>query len=121
MKANQIFTTIILLIGFGTNVAFSRTAEEDTFKKCCKQLSKELRKSLAGPSFEELKPDCVEALVVRCYVDDNDKLKVYKVTGEDKKLEDYVITNINEAGIVVSNEEMKNKILRFTVSFEHRP
>ncbi len=118
MKARHLFTALVLMVGLST-AALARTPEEVAFKKCSKQLNKELRKSLRGPSFEYLKPDCCEDVVVKFKVDKNNKLIFHKITGEDEQLMEYVAHTLKEVEIYAVNSSLQGKMLRFPITFRH--
>lgn len=118
MKARNFFTVLVLLVGLSATT-MARTPEEIAMKKCCKQLNKELRKSLRGPSFEYLKPDCEEDLVIKFRVDKNNKLILHKVIGEDEQLIEYVESTFKNKEIYAVNSSLQGKTLRFPVNFQH--
>jgi len=118
MKARNLFSVLVLLIGLSTT-AMARTPEEIAMKKCCKQLNKELRKSLRGPSFEYLKPDCTEDIVVKFRVDKNNKVIFHKVVGEVEQLNAYVKETFKDKEIYAVNSSLQGKMLRFPVNFQH--
>ncbi|MCT4589871.1 MAG: hypothetical protein N4A71_18750 [Carboxylicivirga sp.] len=118
MKARNFLTALVLVVAFSTS-ALARTPEEIAMKKCCKQLNKELRKSLRGPSFEYLKPDCKEDLVVKFRVDKNNKLILHKIIGDDEKLMKYVESTLNEKDFYAVNSSLQGKTLSFPVNFQH--
>lgn len=118
MKARHLFTALVLMVGLSTTT-FARTPEAVAFKKCSKQLNKELKRSLRGPSFEYLKPDCCENVVVKFKVDKNNKLIFHNVTGEDEQLMKYVAETLQEADIYAVNSSLQGKMLRFPINFQH--
>jgi hypothetical protein len=118
MKARNLFTALVLMVGLST-AALASTPEEIAFKKCSKQLNKELEKSLRGPSFDYLKPDCCENVVVKFRVDKDNKLIFHKVTGEDKRLMEYVENTLKEVEIYAVNSSLQGKMLKFPINFQH--
>ncbi len=118
MNARNLFTVLVLMIGLST-AALASTPEEIAFKKCCKQLNKELKRSLRGPSFAYLKPDCCEDVVVRFRVDKDNKLIFHKVTGKDERLMDYVEKTLKEVDIYAVNSSLQGKMLKFPINFQH--
>ena len=118
MKARNLFSVVVLLIGLSTTT-FALTPEEVAIKKCCKQLNKELKKSLRGPSFEYLQPDCCESIIVKFVVTKENKLVLHKVIGEDQKLMDYVKEALANQEIYASNSSLQGKMLRFPVNFKY--
>ncbi|MBK3518643.1 hypothetical protein [Carboxylicivirga marina] len=118
MKARNLFSVLVILIGLSTT-AMARTPEEVAMKKCCKQLNKELRKSLRGPSFDYLKPDCCETLVVKFRVDKDNKLIFHKIVGEDEELMKYVENTLKDKEFYAVNSSLQGKMVRFPVNFQH--
>lgn len=119
MKARTLFSVAVLLIGLSTT-AMARTPEEIAIKKCCKQLNKELRKSLRGPSFDYLKPDCCEDVVIKFIVNKENKVTFFKVIGEDQKLMNYIKDTFKDTELYAVNSSLQGKMLRFPVNFQHK-
>ncbi|GEM_PF-5812420 len=118
MKARNLFSVLVLFVAFST-ATLARTPEEIALKKCCKQLNKELRRSLRGPSFEYLQPDCCESVVVKFRVDRTNKLILHKVIGEDERLMEYIEVALKDKDIYAVNSSLQGKTLRFPVNFQH--
>ena len=119
MKARNLFLALALVFGLGTT-GFALTPEELAIKKCHKQLRKELRKSLRGPSFDYLKPDCCESVIVKFVVTKENKLQFHKIIGEDQQLMDYIKTTFENKEIIVSDTSLQGKMLRFPINFKHK-
>ncbi|MCU4155044.1 hypothetical protein J1N10_03600 [Carboxylicivirga sp. A043] len=118
MKARNLFSVLFILIGLSTTT-MARTPEEVAMKKCCKQLNKELRRSLRGPSFDYLKPDCCESVTVKFRVDKDNKLIFHKIIGEDEQLMQYVTDTLKDKDIYAVNSSLQGKMIRFPVNFQH--
>ncbi|TRX65819.1 hypothetical protein [Carboxylicivirga sp. M1479] len=118
MKARNLFSVVVLLVALSTS-GMARTPEEVAIKKCCKQLNKELRKSLRGPSFDYLKPDCCESVIVKFIVGKDNKLNFHKVVGEDEQLMAYVKAVFAEKEFYAVNSSLQGKMVRFPVNFQH--
>ncbi|WP_430812145.1 MULTISPECIES: hypothetical protein [unclassified Carboxylicivirga] len=119
MKARIFFATMVLMLGVSTAVCAS-TAEKAAFKKCCRQLNKEIRKTLEGPNFEYLKPDCEETVIVKFVVDENNKLIFHKISGQNEKLINYVESTLSNMDIQTINSSLQGKMLRFPIQFRYR-
>ncbi|WP_430814451.1 hypothetical protein [Carboxylicivirga sp. RSCT41] len=118
MKARNLFSVLVILIGLSTTT-MARTPEEVAMKKCCKQLNKELRKSLRGPSFDYLKPDNKETIYVKFRVDKDNKLIFHKINGEDERLMNYVVSTLKDKDFYAVNSSLQGKTVRFPINFQH--
>ncbi|WP_439181493.1 hypothetical protein [Carboxylicivirga taeanensis] len=118
MKARLFSTVLVLMIGLSTT-ALAATPEEIAFKKCCKQLNKELKRSLRDINLEHLKLDNSEDLTVKFKVDTNNKLIFHKVTGDDERLMQMVEERLQEIDIYAINSSLQGKMLKFPINFQY--
>jgi hypothetical protein len=119
MKANNFFFGLVLFIGLSTLNVSALTPKETSLKKSRKELCKEIKRTLVGPSFDYLETNCCEIITLKCIVDENGQLKVHRVLGENQKLIEYVKETLGEEKII-ADARMQGKMLVYKIDFLHR-
>jgi len=118
MKRLSFLMVVAMLVVSGLTNVDARSKQNSDMEKCCKQVKKEVRKALEGPSFEYLLPDAHERITLKCIVNEQNQLIFHKIAGEDERLIEYVKETLKNTVITVDKRFAK-KMLRFDLVFFH--
>ncbi|MBS2100563.1 hypothetical protein [Carboxylicivirga linearis] len=120
MKKLVLTLVAALMLGSLFTEASARNTPEKEMKKCCQKIKKEVRRSLRGPSFEYLKPDCEEEVVAYLAIDEDNHVQVVKIKGNDERLLKYVKETIKKQNIE-ANPKLSGKMFVMNLKFIHQP
>ena len=118
MKRFSFLMVAAMLVVSGLSNVDAKSKHVNDMEKCCKQVKKEVRKALEGPSFEYLLPDAKESVVLKCIVNEQNQLVFHKIEGQDEKLIEYVKSTLKNKVIIV-DKRFAGKMLKFDLVFYH--
>ena len=119
MKRFSFLMVVAMLFVSGLSNVDAKRKQEDDMEKCCKQVKKEVRRALEGPSFEYLLPDAKESVTLKCIVNEQNQLIFHKIEGKDEKLIEYVKETL-KGKVIIVDKRFAKKMLKFDLVFYHK-